>query len=252
MVSRPEITLMGFFGMGPMQNVIRKRLFGGPYLRFADYITVSGYLYECGALLGRAKRDELMIVAKMIAQSGREGEAIEWWQDSARKRLSEYVDTYGEQPKSLQIFLMETEYKKAGVVLPYRGPELHTDREFKRYMRLMTKIANAKMPVEDMEPLIKFLGMEGIGFGSNFPELTEKMYREANENINLESWAKAREYGVILPEQPTIISLEEQEQTVLSMVAIYVYEYFPELVEPLGLTEILRQAQISPEESDQV
>ena len=76
MALAPEITLMGFFGMGPVQNLAKSRLFGGPYLHFADVVTISGYLFQSGALLGRAKLGQLNYLAKMFADPGREPDVI--------------------------------------------------------------------------------------------------------------------------------------------------------------------------------
>lgn len=242
----PELSLMGFIGMGPMRKVIRKRLLGAPYLHFADYVQVSGYLYQCGAILGRAKSDKLIILAGMLAQPGREADFIGYLKDLARKRLEDYVDAYGQQPTSLQLFVMATEYKKAG--MPHGIADSPIDSDLKTHMKHTSKIAEMKMPVKEVEPMIKMWGQEGIGFGSSFRELTEKMYRDANENIDMEQWSEARKYGLDLPETPTIITLEEQEQIVLSMVAIYSGTYFPDLVEPLGLTGVLCEAKRNAEE----
>ena len=43
------------------------------------------------------------------------------------------------------------------------------------------------------------------------------------------------------PKTPTIITFEEQEQIVLSLVAGYADGYFPELIAPLALTGELSQ-----------
>jgi hypothetical protein len=78
-------------------------------------------------------------------------------------------------------------------------------------------------------------GDEGIGFGSSFPELTERMYRNSYEHIDTDLWSEARTHGLAIPEKPEIVSLEEREATVLQMVAAYASEYYPELVDPLDL-----------------
>lgn len=248
----PELSLMGFLGLGLMQKVIRKRLFGAPYLHFADYVQVSGYLYQCGAILGRAKQDKLIILAGMLAQPGREADFIGYLKDLARKRLDDYVDTYGQQPTSLQLLVMTTEYKKAGVVMPLGVAEPATERELKTYMAQGTRIAKWKMPLKEIEPFMKTWGQEGIGFGSCFSDLTEKMYRDANEDIDIDQWSEARKHGLDLPETPSVITLEEQGQMVLSMAAVYAGTYFPDLVEPLGLTEVLRQAERNAEQWGEV
>jgi hypothetical protein len=220
----PKITLMNYLGMVPMRQVVKTRLFGGPYIRFYDFLSVSLYLYESGAILGRAKRDKLMILAKMIidpGKAGRESEFIELLQQQAKKRL----EKFGKEPTSFFMFFLSTELEKVGLSLT--GSSIKT----------LKKAFDEKWPLnEETETPIEARGPEGIGFGSYFPELTEKMYRNFHENIGTDAWSEARAYGLSLPEKPTIISLEEQEETVLSMVASYASEYFPELIRPLGLS----------------
>lgn len=236
MALAPEITLMGFFGMGPVQNLAKSRLFGGPYLHFADVVTISGYLFQSGALLGRAKLGQLNYLAKMFADPRREPDVIKLLQDSAKRRLDDYVDTYGEEPFNLMSFILASEYKKTGIIIPLHGLEL-TDTN----KRQVAKVAKVKMPLKEVESTIKYGMVEGIGFGSLLPDLTETMYRESNDDIDIEAWELWKESGLEIPESPTVVSLEEQDQTVLSMVATYAQAYFPELIEPLKLTEVLSQ-----------
>ena len=84
-------------------------------------------------------------------------------------------------------------------------------------------------------PDIEGFGLEGIGFGASFPELTKRMYRNAYEGIDTHLWSEARAHGLAIPEKPEIVSLEEREATVLQMVAAYASEYYPELLDPLDL-----------------
>lgn len=235
MTSPPGLTLMAFFGMGAVQQVAKTRLFGGPYLRFCDFVNVSAYLYQSGALLARAmnKLDKLTILAKMFSEPGRERDVINWLQDLAKNRLDEYVDTFGQQPTSLLNFVLATEYKKVGIIFPFDGAGTLTNT----HMKQVSKVADSKMVLNDVEPAIKNSMLEGIGFGSSFSALTERMYREANEEIDIDQWSEWRGHGLNIPETPTVITLEEQEQLVLSMVATYAHTHFPELIEPLGLIE---------------
>ena len=78
--------------------------------------------------------------------------------------------------------------------------------------------------------------MSGIGFGATYPELVQKMWVKTYETLrDQDEWAKAREHGLAIPEEQTPVPLEEIEQHVLLEVGRYVYEYFPQLIDPLGL-----------------
>ncbi len=96
------------------------------------------------------------------------------------------------------------------------------------------KAAHGTVALRQAELYIRYLTLEGIGFGSCLPELTEKMYRSFHDNIDMETWSYYRA-RLDLPEEPPVVSLEEQEETVLLLVGNYALAYFPELIEPLGL-----------------
>jgi len=96
------------------------------------------------------------------------------------------------------------------------------------------ELYEAKVPIEDVDAEFQMYFLEGIALGAAFPELTERIW--TYEMIDIELWARARRQGLKLSKQPrTPVTLEERAREVLVEVAQYVTEYFPELVEPLGL-----------------
>lgn len=228
-------SLMAFIGAGPVQGLIKKRLLRGSYLRFADFVSVSAYVYQAGALIARAKLDKLMILAQMVTRPGREQEMLDWAKDLAKTRFDQYVDVYGQEPWSLLFLCTATEYWKAGVLVPFAGVG---GRITETNTKQVSKMAAVKIPVEDGLPRIEEAMLEGLGFGATFPELVEKWYREENEPIDEELWSRAAKHG-LLPETPTNTTLMEQEEVVLSMVAAYAQAYHPELVDALGLTDLV-------------
>ena len=216
----PRRTLIAYFGIDPMRQVIETRPFGEPYIRFSNFLQVCSFLYETAALLGRAKRDKSMVLEKMVASPEKEGDFIRYLQQRAEKRLGKF----GAEPTSFYVFIASTELQSVGLSLT-ASPAMTLKKAF-----------DEKWPLKTTEPFIKILGTEGIGFGSKFPDLTEKMYKNAHENVDMKTWSEMKAHGVILPERPTVVSLEQQERATLTMLASYASEYFPELVGPLGLS----------------
>jgi len=204
-----------------MGRIMQKGLFGGHYVRFMPFLDVGGWLYQTGAVLGRARSDRLEILAKMLCEPGREEGFREWLYDLARKRVAEY----GRQPDSFFHLFMTTEFQKAGLSLSDPGG--------------LKRAAGTKLSLEQAGTMSQLHFLEGVGLGSGFPELTERMWRQAYEPIKqdtLDAWAEARRYGVHIPiPEGSPPTLEEREQQVLLEVADYAAEYFPELIEPLGL-----------------
>lgn len=225
-----QITLMGFLGMTPVMKVTKTRLFGGPYIRLYDFFAVLSILYMTGAILGRARRNKLSILVEMLVVPGTEANKfLEFLQECAQKRLEKFRNEVGKDPDRFDEFILIREFEST------TGLSLTSFEAYARGNKKILKACDEKFPLEKAEPYIKMFGIEGIGFGSSFPELTEKMYRNAFEKIDMDVWARARAHGLAIPEKPTIISLEEQEETVLQMVAAYTSEYYPELLESLDL-----------------
>lgn len=223
-------TLMGFLGTPVVTKAAKTRFLGGPYLRFYNFIEVLSYLYTAGAILGRAQRSKLSILAKMLSVPGSEEENMSWLQEQAKKRLDKFRSDVGKEPDRFDEFILFREFEGAIGLSMEDWLKAHTEGDTK-----IMKAANEKVSLEKAEPIIKMFGVEGIGFGGSFPELTERMYRNAFENVDMEAWADARAHGLAISEKPTLLTLEEQEKLVLQMTAVYASEYYPELLDPLDL-----------------
>lgn len=234
-------SLMGVLGYVPVNKVAKKRLLGGPYIPFSDFCTVLCFMYESGAILGRARRDKLSILVKMLEAPGTrkaltkallmlQGGTIEILRNEAKKRLDTFRSEVGKEPDTFFEFIQLRELERTiGLSLndalkAYSGGD-------KRIMKAL----DDKVPLKEAEPHIKIFGLEGIGFGNSFPQLTERMYRNLHENIDMHVWSDARAHGLAIPEKPTQMTLEEQEEQILQMVAAYTSEYYPELLDPLDL-----------------
>ena len=214
--SRP--TLVFHLGKDAVLSLSEKGLLGGVYMRFARFLMAALWQYQTGAVLGRARRDRLEILARMLCSPGQEGEFC----DSVALLAGKRIDRYGKEPDSFFDFLFTTEYQHAGINWPedYRG---------------VMRMAKKKIPLKELAPLFEGFMLEGVAFGAAFPELTERMWRGTYETFDPEARELARRYGVDVPEQFTPVPLEQREQEVLAEVAVYSTEHFPELVEPLGL-----------------
>lgn len=200
-----------FFCTPPVQQVVKKRLFRGPYITAEAYLAVCGYLYENGALLGRAMRDKALLFEQILGRPVEPGKLIGILQKQAEKRRSEYEGDL----TSFFAFTARTELHRSGLRYPPAPEEL-----------------NVKLAFNERWELIQMLFLEGIGFGLKWPDETEHMYRTARD-IGPE-WAEARKAGLSLPEKPDHISLQEQEQMVLQLTGLFTNQHYPHLVRQLG------------------
>jgi hypothetical protein len=237
-------SLTEYLSPGALKQTIKKKLFGGRYLRLWDYFTVLSFQYESGAILGRARQDKLSILGKMLVVPGADANRfVQLLQRTAKERLDKFKKEVGKEPDTFYNFIFDREFDR--VLVSTFGLTLNELflLSVKTKKDMVVKVSDHKVSLDIAWPEIQTYGAGGIGFGSFFPELTERMYKNAYENVDMDKWAEARKMGVDIPQKPDIVSLEEREEIVLQMVAAYTSEYYPELIDPLGLRVYLERAE---------
>ncbi len=217
------LTLMGTFALPLVRQTMGKVLFGKPKIAYTHVLQIEGFLYESGALVGRALVEKATVLEQVLGNPEFEGALIAFMIKKATERRDKFPDE-----TSFAMLIIKSEMAKFGLS-PLDGMS-------------DTRVSAAlqrKLPVTDMEPQIETLCAEGIGFGLAFPAQTESMYRATYEQIDKAKWAQYRSYGLVIPEHPTEYSLEQREREALAVVAAYVHEFHSELDNRLGLTHLL-------------
>lgn len=226
-----QSNLMSFLAGIPLaRGIAKKRLFGEPYIRIHDFCELLSFMYESGAILGRAMSNKLDILEKMLA--------VPWWapepmtmklaQEMAKERCNAFRNEIGEEPDSFIKFIQLKELERR--IGPLALSALTSgNKKAKKALDKKIPLAEAALPMNTF-------GLEGVGFGSSFPKLTERMYRYDYENINEERF-EARAQGLAIREKPPQESLEKREENILQVVAAYASEYYPELLDPLDLRD---------------
>lgn len=232
-------TLVGIMAWIPVKMAVKKQLFGGRYIRLWDYCAALGFQYESGAILGRARRDKLNVMAKMLAPEKIADELIKDLHDEASNRLNQYRNEIGKEPSSFHEFISMRQLDRLLGAVGYTWIKLC--EEYTRGNKGVVKIFDHKVSLELALRNLRMYGLEGIGFGSSFPELTEGMYKNASENVDLGSWAEVRAFGVDIPEKPDVIPFEEREESILVIAAAFATEFHPELVDTLELRGLLNK-----------
>ncbi len=217
----------------------RKGLFGRTYVRAIDFIDIQEQLYSIGAALGHTLRGKLDSLEKLLFVPGaKESEAdriMSLCKKDARKNFKEFVNEFGREPDTFGDLIS---YRTLGKKLRNADVRLSAEEAVEAYTqgdRRIKKIFNEKGDLEDGEigQILGIMLLQGIHFGSSFPELTEKMYQRAQMEDN-DFWT-AKWQGVTIPEEFKATGLEETEGAVLQMVAAYTSEYYPELLDSLDL-----------------
>lgn len=246
-----RISLQGFLVWIPLKSMVRKTLIGKRYIHLATCLLSFQIECETGAVLGRAMLNKLDILKKMVSIPGLNmTNVIKDAQEAAEKRLDEFKKEHGDEPVTFSDFIYwplweTTTGLSFGELFKPEHVE-NRERTRKRLSRTIQKKLREKVPLEEAQPAISSFLLEGIGFGSIFPKLTEKMYKNAYEKTDEEFQRISRALGFSTPEdlsrrvglpnpKDRAPTLKEREDGVLQMVAAYTSEYYPELLDPLDL-----------------
>jgi hypothetical protein len=235
-------TLTGVLSWIPLKHLVKKRVFGERYLRLWDFFTTLSFQYESGAILGRAKRNKISTLADLLVVPGLEiSKSVKLMQDQAKDRLEKFRNELGKEPDTFHEFIFNREFNR--VLVESIGMTLDELflRSVKEQKDIVVKVSDHKMSLDIATHHARIFGLEGIGFGSVFPELTESMYKNAYENVDKDSWSFWRAHGLDIPKEPDIVTLKEREDGVLATLAGYTYEFYPELLDPLNLRVYLEE-----------
>jgi hypothetical protein len=223
----PLPTLPEYFVIRCMPRMVEKSWLGRRRIRFGAWVTAAAYLYESTAVLGRAYRDDIEILAEMFCEPGQEREAVEMCRDWGKYRLEAY-DNWAQPEWSFPMFAINTQLRD----LPSEEARMafFMAAGVKDYKEVTG--SGFDQALGDATTVV----FEGIGLGILRPDLVEAMYRRTYEQAD-ESDLRKRliAAGLEVPAAPDIITLEEREMGVRLELQAFASDYYPHLLQPLGL-----------------
>ncbi len=244
--SQPDLSLPTAMAILPLQSVTRKRLFGGQYVRAGDYVVILACLYESCALLGRMFKDNVPNLAQLLqVKPGNEEQFFSFLKKTANERWERYHTMYNDNPDSLSLMVLATEYARVGLVFPHGNVRSFDD------MKRIGRAAQGKVDIKNNNVWnrLEMTLSEGIGFGLLYPELTWDLVSQAHEPVDLEddSWKQFFSLtGSAIPEGLTTDSPEQAENVVLDLVRGYVQHFRPELA---GTLDLLNRGEVNKHQS---
>lgn len=239
-----EESLLGLLSDSPMNSETKEGGFTEPrlYIPILEYFFILPFVYEAGAILGRARRDKMGILRKILLTTSESEADIEEVLDGAKGRLERYKQDSGREPQTFKEFILNSEVKGTA---PSLADSLSKSAGEIKEIEELLQVLDTKVSPEKVKPYIRMLMLEGIGFGSLFPELTEKMNKKFYDSrkIDWDTWIPRGVKAPLalpkdifaLPGEPTILSLEGQEKTLLQFVGDYAADSYPELIDSLDL-----------------
>jgi len=219
----PTVTLAQVFFWPLIQPRIKKPLFGRPRLPLANFLTIGGYLYETGAVLGWACRDSQLALERVIGQPERAGQLVGLMRSKAKERMAEAKS----RQDSIGLFLYETQAARLG----------HTmDEGMQPFSNWIKK---QSLDLETANSELQTLFAEGIGYGFEFPEETRRRWKASYEHYerqrNILSWRDAYEKGIVYNPNPPTQTWDERVCELQDALREYIMEFMPELAGTIPL-----------------
>ena len=215
-------TLLGYLVRQIIAPVTRKGLFSGKYILFLEYLSHAQFLYETSAVLGYVYRDRLETFAELFSEPGRQADLANSFVTltSVADRLASLPD----EPKNFFDLFFESEGKEL------LKSVLHIDlthfSDFPKFRRL-------KIPIEYCyERLYGLTALEGIQLGSQYPELTEKLFSYKSD---AEKWRRAYEAGLEIGPTPPDMPLRERQAEAKALIKPYIEKMRSDLLTKLEL-----------------
>ena len=206
-------TLFCQIGSPALDQVSRTGPAGKSYVSLSGLLQLCGYLYETGAILGRARQDRLLELMSMSFAA----EEVQFYLAELRSLLLRRLEKSGRYAHSFYTFYLHGTMRDMNIYFDISG---------------MRKAHNDIRDKTGVGQFLERAGAEGLLLGAWYPDLAEKMYGKgygAQEDIINEMTRRV----AVLPEETAITSIREREELILSKLSIYVSRYHPELANTL-------------------
>ncbi len=231
-------SLMDYISHSPAGDVVKQTeilgVRGGYYIYLLEYISLLCFLYESGAILGRALKEKSNTLEKLLHIKYQITHiSLSDWQILAEERLKKYEEECGKQPDNFYDFIFDQEASKMTRI------KINTKRNIKSFYK---KLYFTKVPLKDPDTtdgiyietkekkMCEYI-IEGSGFGSRFPELTREMNGRYWSSIDIESddWNNLTKNFKFIDTPLRMLTLNWQEKSLLEIVQFYIEECEPEL-----------------------
>ena len=212
-----DISSLGeLFAMDSLAGAVEKKWSGGYEIRGSTVVITSMWIFQKGAILGRAKANKIKALAKLISDENMQDKMYTFFKEIGGKMLKDY----GGNPSSFHDFLMKTMFSDIDFNDPKIWKKLH-ERKY-RLGEMLQRFDNDTAM--------------GIGFGAFQPELVKKMWVQSYEtDQDPQIWADARRHGLDIPEKQSHLPLAKMEKEVLQDFSEFVHEQHPDLIPELGI-----------------
>ena len=204
----PSVAEM-FAGMS-VPKVTEEGLFGGPYVRQGPLlITVGGWMFQCGSVLGYGLKDNPLILGKLLGIPAEHAE--EYVQDVLQKLASKQLaQASGKDTTLSQLYLFPT--------LAEAGYELTPGAKW------------IDVKIKEDEMIFNFSNIafqKGAAVGFHFPKKFQVYWANTYKPRSEDEWDEAYRMGIVTTPQQNILILEDEVCNVLADSADWIKENAP-------------------------
>lgn len=202
-----------------LRGYVQKRLLGGSYIQLGHLLSVGGFLFEMGGILGRAFRDKLADFAEAYTgEEGRGHDAATFIQEQGQR-----VVARAPEARTITELFMISEMRTD-----------EPDRSAEEWAIWNLGVAGQKLKIKVVGQLSVLYGIRGAGVGSVYPELFEELYVNSYANMDENDWSRAKSAGLDVPEEPpAYIPLAERERETVEGFLEFCQEFHPQIVDRL-------------------
>lgn len=216
-----------------IQPLIKKPLFGKQRLPLKAFLSVGGFLFETGAVLGWAYRDRQLAFVRVIALPETPDQRVRLMRLKAKERVAEW-----ESPNdSFYLFVYETEVARRGHpinMMALASENEDRERSKENMKRFTNWLKEQSLDLHTAWTELHYIFYEGIGYGFEFPEETQRrweaVYAKPKTPDDLISWHMAYQRGVVTtPEPAPIQTWDEHVSEMKDALRGYITEFKPDL-----------------------
>jgi len=208
-------TLGEYFSKDVAEKVVSRNQLGKLVIKGFELMQVSLWVFQKGAVLGRAKSSKIKALASLVIEKGSEDEMCEYFY-----KTTEIIAPYVKKA--------DFNFYDFFNIIRFPSVDFSNLKELKQFFE-------TSFPLENILPKFDEDVARGLGFGTQKSELLEKMWVETYEADTRAEWERARRFGLDLPKKQTHMPLIKMEELVLLQTSAFVRNYCPELIDPLGL-----------------
>jgi hypothetical protein len=207
-----------------MDPALQKKWFGSPKLSFRRYLGCYQEVFELGVVLGHAYRGDITKIVQLFSQPGHETQLSQVIQELAAERFLEL-----REDQAFFGIAMFAEEERIRANWLQSDPTLSEEQ-------LDALEDSLAMPLEKAFQNLQVAASTGIGFGSAYPELTERFWVTEHEGpVDLDELKRLRSAGLDVPAEPQPpITLPNREAELRRSVQLFVVKYRPELCGEFG------------------